>query len=96
MPDQPNIFELTNVILELSKDRQKAEAFRRDPEAYLEQAGVSDDLRRLMTSGQQTVEAAIRGTGLEPAVAIIVVVIVVIIHVGGGGGGGGHPPKKPT
>ncbi len=92
MPEQSTIFELTNVILELSKDHQKAEAFRRDPEGYLTGAGVSDELKELMASGQQAVEAAVRGTGLEPAVVIVVVVIVIIINTGGGGG----KPKKPT
>lgn len=90
---QPNIGELINVILELSKDHERAEAFRRDPEGYLSRIGVSDELRQLMSSGSDAVESTIRG-GAEPTVAIIVVIVVIVIHIGGGGGG--KPPKKPT
>lgn len=79
MPEQPNIFELTNVILELCKDPQKADAFRRNPEAYLTQAGVSDELKQLMMSGRPNVEAAIRGHRPQPAVVVVVVIVVVIV-----------------
>lgn len=80
MPEQPNLFELTNLILELSKDHQKAEAFRQDPEAYLAQAEVSDELKKLMLSGRAPVEAAIRSRGRpQPAVVVVVVIVVVII-----------------
>jgi len=80
MPEQPDLSELINVILELSKDHQKVEAFRRDPAAYLTQAGVSDELKRLMTSGRRSVEAAVRGSGrAQPAVVVVVIVIIIVI-----------------
>jgi hypothetical protein len=60
MPEQSNISELVLFIVELSKDHQKAEAFRQDPQAYLAQAGISGSLRELLTSSQQEVQARVR------------------------------------
>ena len=81
--------ELIQLILEMAKDPQKAEAFRSDPRLFLEARGVSEELKALVLSGRQGVESAMRqGALMQPTgtltatmktTNVIVVLVVVVV-----------------
>jgi hypothetical protein len=78
MVDQSSAPELVKVLLELSIDPKKVEAFRRDPEGYLTQSGVSPEVRQLFMAGRQSVEAGARGRLGDTAVVVIILVIILV------------------
>ncbi|KVP72268.1 hypothetical protein WJ94_25725 [Burkholderia ubonensis] len=69
----------------MSEDPQKVEAFRLDPEKYLTEAGVSEDVKQLLLAGRGVVAGPLRGRprprpieGGGDTVVVVVVVVVVV------------------
>ena len=74
----PNVEELVQFLLTVCQDRRKADAFRKDPETFLEGSGVSPELKALVISGQRAVEGKL-GPAREGTTIVVVLIVVVVV-----------------
>lgn len=79
--DQANFEEITDFIVSLAQDPQKARAFRKDPETYLQASDIGDDTKALIRSGQQGIYEHLGPTQFASRGSNIVVVIIVVVVV---------------
>jgi hypothetical protein len=77
--ESSSVSELSQFIISLCEDPQKAQAFRKHPEVFIEASGLSQESKSLLLSGKETFLRTINPTARPKGDLVIIILVVVVV-----------------